>query len=147
MKALLLADANQLSASLSEYEANRHRIESAAYKTFTLREADFYDLIFMEANDSVWANNQMTKTSSSTHSEDVVQHSSLPRNGALPMSWNLERTTDAVETAASTALSDSLQEGSEAGRRLAKRLHRLKETTHSATFATSAPPCRTQKPM
>ena len=58
MKALLLADANQLSASLSEYEATRHRIESAAYKTFTLSEADFYDLVFMEANDSVWANNQ-----------------------------------------------------------------------------------------
>ena len=58
MKELLLADANRLSASLSEYEANRHRIESAEYETFTLSEADFYDLVFMEANDSVWANNQ-----------------------------------------------------------------------------------------
>ena len=58
MKELLLADANQLSASLSEYEATRHQIESAAYKTFTLREADFDDLVFMEANDAVWANNQ-----------------------------------------------------------------------------------------
>ena len=58
MRELLLADANRLSASLSEYEANRHRIESAEYKTCTLSEADFYDLVFMEANDSVWANNQ-----------------------------------------------------------------------------------------
>ena len=58
MKELLLADANQLSAPLSEYEATRHRIERAEYKTFTLSEADFYDLVFMEANDAVWANNQ-----------------------------------------------------------------------------------------
>ena len=58
MKELLLADANRLSASLSEYEATRHRIESAEYKTFTLSETDFYDLVFMEANDAVWANNQ-----------------------------------------------------------------------------------------
>ena len=58
MKELQLEDANQLSASPSEYEANRHQIENAAYKTFTLSEADFYDLVFMEANDAVWANNQ-----------------------------------------------------------------------------------------
>ena len=58
MKELLLADANQLSASPSEYEATRRQIERAAYKTFTLTEADFYDLVFMEANDTVWANNQ-----------------------------------------------------------------------------------------
>ena len=58
MKELLLADANRLSASHSEYEATRHQIESVEYKTFTLREADFYDLVFMEANTSVWANNQ-----------------------------------------------------------------------------------------
>ena len=58
MKELLLADANQLSASLFEYEAMRQQIESAAYETFTLSEADFNDLVFMEANDAVWANNQ-----------------------------------------------------------------------------------------
>ena len=58
MKELLLADANQLSASPSKYEATRQQIERAAYETFTLREADFYDLVFMEANDAVWANNQ-----------------------------------------------------------------------------------------
>ena len=58
MKELLLVDANQLSTSPSEYEATRHRIESPGYQTFTLRETDFYDLVFMEANDSVWANNQ-----------------------------------------------------------------------------------------
>ena len=58
MKELLLEDAHQLSASPSEYEATRQQIESAEYKIFTLSEADFYNLVFMEANDSVWANNQ-----------------------------------------------------------------------------------------
>ena len=58
MKELLLADANRLSASPSEYEVTRQQIDRAEYKTFTLRESDFYDLVFMEANDSVWANNQ-----------------------------------------------------------------------------------------
>ena len=58
MKELLLADAHQLSASPSEYEATRQQIERVEYKTFTLREADFYDLVFMEANDAVWADNQ-----------------------------------------------------------------------------------------
>ena len=57
-KELLLADAHQLSASPSEYEATRQQIERAEYKTFTLSESDFYDLVFMEANDTVWANNQ-----------------------------------------------------------------------------------------
>ena len=33
-------------------------IERAEYKIFTLSESDFDDLVFMEANDSVWANNQ-----------------------------------------------------------------------------------------
>ena len=58
MKELLLADANRLSASHSEYEATRWQIEGATYKTFTLSKADFDDLVFMEANDAVWANNQ-----------------------------------------------------------------------------------------
>ena len=58
MKELLLADAHRLSVSLSEYEATRQQIESAAYENFTLSKADFYDLVFMEANDNVWANNQ-----------------------------------------------------------------------------------------
>ena len=58
MKELLLADANRLSAFPSEYEATRQQIERAEYKIFTLRESDFYDLVFMEANDAVWANNQ-----------------------------------------------------------------------------------------
>ena len=58
MKEFLLADAHQLSASPSEYEATRQQIERAEYETFTLREADFCDLVFMEANASVWANNQ-----------------------------------------------------------------------------------------
>ena len=58
MKELLLADAHRLSTSHAEYEATRQQIERAEYKTFTLRESDFYDLVFMEANASVWANNQ-----------------------------------------------------------------------------------------
>ena len=58
MKELLLADANRLSASPSECETTRQQIESAEYKTFTFSEVDFDDLVFMEANDSVWANNQ-----------------------------------------------------------------------------------------
>ena len=58
MKELLLADANRLSASQSEYETIRHQIDSAEYKTFTLSKSDFNDLVFMEANNSVWANNQ-----------------------------------------------------------------------------------------
>lgn len=58
MGELLLEDANQLSAFLSEYEGTRHRIGHAEYKTFILSEVDFYDLVFMEANDLVWANNQ-----------------------------------------------------------------------------------------
>ena len=58
MKELLLEDANQLLASPSEYEATRQQIECAEYKTFTLSESNFYDLVFMEANDAVWANNQ-----------------------------------------------------------------------------------------
>ena len=43
MKELLLADANRLSASLSEYEAARQQRARVEYKTFTLREADFND--------------------------------------------------------------------------------------------------------
>ena len=58
MKELLLDDANRLSASISEYEATRQKIEAAVYQTFTLNEVDFHDLVFMEANDNVWADNQ-----------------------------------------------------------------------------------------
>ena len=58
MKEFLLADANRLSAPHSEYEATRQQIERAEYETFTLPESDFDDLVFMEVNDAVWANNQ-----------------------------------------------------------------------------------------
>ena len=58
MKELLLDDANRLSASLFEYKATRRKIDAVAYETFTLSEADFNDLVFMEANASVWADNQ-----------------------------------------------------------------------------------------
>ncbi len=58
MKELLLEDANRLSASTSEYETTRQQIDTAVYQTFTLSESDFNDLVFMEANDNVWADNQ-----------------------------------------------------------------------------------------
>ena len=71
MKELLLADANRLSASHSEYKATRHWIERAEYKTFMLSEADFYDLVFMKANDNVWANNQQAEGSRRQDSENI----------------------------------------------------------------------------
>lgn len=58
MKALLLNDANKLHECPSLYEANRREIHWVEYKTFTLSEADFNDLVFMEANAGVWADNQ-----------------------------------------------------------------------------------------
>ena len=58
MKELLLDDANRLYASPPEYEAIQNKIDIAEYKIFTLSEADFNDLVFMEANDNVWMDNQ-----------------------------------------------------------------------------------------
>ena len=58
MTELLLAHAHQLSTSPSKYEVTRQQIDRAEYKTFILSESDFDDLVFMEANASVWANNQ-----------------------------------------------------------------------------------------
>ena len=59
MKELLLQDASKMYGSPSVYETNRLKINSVNYKIFTLNEADFYDLVFMEANENVWAGNQM----------------------------------------------------------------------------------------
>lgn len=77
MKELLLDDANRLFASVSEYEATRVKIKGAAYDTFTLSETDFNDLVFMEANDRVWADNQklvdtLMPTGKSRTLKDVV---------------------------------------------------------------------------
>ena len=58
MKELLLDDANRLFGSISKYKAARQKIDAAVYQTFTLNEMDFNDLVFMEANDKVWADNQ-----------------------------------------------------------------------------------------
>ena len=58
MKELLLADANRLLTSPADDEATREQRARVEYKTFTLCETDFDDLVFMEANDNVWANNQ-----------------------------------------------------------------------------------------
>lgn len=77
MKELLLDDANRLYASPSEYEANRRKTDSVEYKTFTLSETSFNDLVFMEANDNVWAENQklvdtLTPEGKSRTLKDVV---------------------------------------------------------------------------
>ena len=77
MKELLLDDANRLYASPPEYAATRRKIDAAAYETFTLSEADFNDLVFMEANDNVWAGNQrlvdtLTPKGKSRTLKDVV---------------------------------------------------------------------------
>ena len=57
MKTLLLADANRLLASPPDHAATRQQKDAAAYQAFTLSETDFNDLVFMEANDNMWANN------------------------------------------------------------------------------------------
>ena len=77
MKALLLADADRLSASPSDHAAIRQQINAAAYQTLMLSEADFNDLVFMEANDTVWADNQalvdrLTPAGQSRTLKDVV---------------------------------------------------------------------------
>ena len=77
MKTLLLADANRLLASPSDHAATRQQRDTAAYETFTLSEADFNDLVFMEANDNVWTNNQalvdrLTPTGQSRTLKEVV---------------------------------------------------------------------------
>ncbi len=77
MKELLLDDAHRLYASPSEYEATRSKIDAAAYQTFTLSEADFNNLVFMEANDNVWAENQklvdtLTPAGKSRTLKDVI---------------------------------------------------------------------------
>ena len=58
MKTLLLADANRLLASPADHATTRQQRNAAVYHTFILSEADFNDLVFMEANDNVWTDNQ-----------------------------------------------------------------------------------------
>lgn len=77
MKTLLLADANRLLASPSDHEATRQQRDAAVYQTFMLSEADFNDLVFMEANDNVWTDNQtlidrLTPTGQSRTLKEVV---------------------------------------------------------------------------
>ena len=77
VKALLLADADRLSASPSDHAAIRQQIDAAAYQTLMLSEADFNVLVFMEANDNVWADNQalvdrLTPAGQSRTLKDVV---------------------------------------------------------------------------
>ena len=58
MKTLLLADANRLFASPVDHAATRQQRDAAVYQTLMLSESDFNNLVFMEANDNVWADNQ-----------------------------------------------------------------------------------------
>lgn len=58
MKNLLIADANEIHSCPSKYETYRRNIEKAKYERFSLTEAQFNHLVFMEANDTVWHNNQ-----------------------------------------------------------------------------------------
>lgn len=58
MKTLLLADANRLFASPTDHAATRQQRDAAVYQSLMLSESGFNDLVFMEANDNVWANNQ-----------------------------------------------------------------------------------------
>ena len=59
MRELLLADTNQLSASLSECEVTRQQIENAEYKTFTLSEADGWKELIFDGNETI--ENRFTK--------------------------------------------------------------------------------------
>ena len=58
MKDLLIKDANELYWCPSKYETFRRNIEKAEYKRFSLTEAQFNHLVFMEANDTIWDKNQ-----------------------------------------------------------------------------------------
>ena len=58
MKKLLMEDANELYWLPSKYERHCHKIEKAKYKRSCLSEKDFNRLVFMEANDTVWHENQ-----------------------------------------------------------------------------------------
>ena len=77
MKTLLLGDAYRLFASPADHAATRQQRDAAVYQSLTLSEADFNDLVFMEANDNVWANNQalvdrLTPTGQSRTLKEVV---------------------------------------------------------------------------
>ena len=58
MRTLLLADANRLSASPVDQAAIRQQRDAAVYQNLMLSESEFNNLVFMEANDNVWADNQ-----------------------------------------------------------------------------------------
>ena len=77
MKKLLLKDANKSHKYPSRYEANLRKINLVEYKTVTLSEAAFNNLVFMEANADVWADNQtlvnkLTPADKSRTLKDVV---------------------------------------------------------------------------
>ena len=52
-----MRDANKLYSDLSEYKDSKRKIESATYETINLDEAQFRNLVFMEANNYVWLAN------------------------------------------------------------------------------------------
>ena len=54
MKTLLMRDANKLYSDPCAYEGHKRKIEDAEYKEIHLDEAQFRNLVFMEANNHVW---------------------------------------------------------------------------------------------
>ena len=58
MKELLMKDANDLYWCPSKYEEYRRKIQTVTYKTFCIDETQFNSLVFMEANATVWEDNQ-----------------------------------------------------------------------------------------
>ena len=54
MKKLLMEDANELYQCPSKYEEYRRKIKTAKYQIFSLNEAQFNNLVFMETNTTVW---------------------------------------------------------------------------------------------
>ena len=58
MKELLMKDANELYLSPSKRQEYGRKIEKAEYDRFYLNEFQFNNLVFMEANDTVWDKNQ-----------------------------------------------------------------------------------------
>lgn len=78
MKTLLMQDANKLYSDPCAYEVHKRKIEDAEYKEIHLDEAQFCNLVFMEANNYVWLVNdclvrKLTPPGESRRLRDVVR--------------------------------------------------------------------------
>ena len=58
MKELLMKNANELYWCPSKYEEYDRKIKTVRYETFLISETQFNSLVFMEANATVWEENQ-----------------------------------------------------------------------------------------